>query len=242
MTNRAIIVGATSGIGRELALILADNGYKVGAIGRREDKLQELVSSREGQIFAYCADIIDVDKTRATIKSLISDLGGLDLIVISSGRGEINKGLDFEIERNTINVNVVGFTAVVDFAYNYFAPQGQGHIVGITSVMGLRGSCAAPAYSATKAYQVNYLESLQQRVCAENKNIAVTDIRPGSVDTAMMKGDGHFWISTPQKAALQIYNAIKRKKTIVYITKRWSLIGVLLRILPRGLFVKMGRV
>lgn len=240
--NRAIIVGATSGIGRELTLRLVDNGYKVGVIGRREDKLQELVSSKEGQIFAQCADIVDIDKTKSTIESLISDLGGLDLIVISSGYGEINKELNFETERNTIDVNILGFTAIADFAYSYFAPQGHGHIVGITSVMGLRGSCAAPAYSATKAYQQNYLESLQQRACADKKNIVVTDIRPGSVDTAMMKGEGHFWVSTPQKAALQIYDAIKYKKAVAYVTKRWSLIGALLKVIPRRIFIKMGKI
>lgn len=242
MESRAIVVGATSGIGREVALLLAENGYRVGVIGRREENLKELTSLYQGQIVGQAADVTDVDAARSAIESLISELGGLELIIISSGYGEINKELDFEIEHNSINVNVVGFTFIADYAYRYFSSQDKGHIVGITSVMGLRGSCAAPAYSATKAYQINYLESLHQRARTQGKDVIITDIRPGSVNTAMMKGEGHFWISSPQRAALQIYRAIKRKKSVAYVTRRWSLIGILLRILPRCIFVRMGKI
>ncbi len=186
-------------------------------------------------------DLTNIDLIPTHIDELISALGGLDLVVISSGCGDINRELDFSIEKGTIDLNVTGFTAAIDHIYNYFASQKQGHIVAITSVMGLRGSCAAPAYAATKAYQINYLEGLRQRAFAEKSNIIVTDVRPGSVNTDMMKGEGHFWIATPQKAATQIMQAIKNKTTVRYVTKRWRIIGWLLKVLPRSLYNRMGK-
>ncbi len=238
--KRAIVLGATSGIGKELALILAKKGYRVGIAGRRTALLDELCQ-QDSSLLAQHLDISDKSSAVENLKALIHQLGGLDLLVISSGYGDINKNLTHEIEHKTIEVNVAGFTAIANYAYNYFKEQDSGHLVGISSIMGLRGSAAAPAYSASKAYQINYLESLRIRAAAEGAHISITDIRPGSVNTDMMKGEGHFWISSPTKAAKLIFSAIKRKSPICYVSRRWVLIAILLQLLPHCLYKRMAK-
>jgi short-subunit dehydrogenase len=153
--------------------------------------------------------------------------------------GDFNHELDFEIEKRTIDTNVTGFTCVADWAFNYFKHQGKGHLVGISSVAGLRGSSIAPAYNATKAFQINYLEGLRQKAAKLNSKILVTDVRPGFVDTAMAKGNGQFWVAPVDKAVDQILAAIKKETKIVYITKRWKLIGALLKRIPLTMYDRM---
>jgi short-subunit dehydrogenase len=133
-------------------------------------------------------------------------------------------------------VNVNGFTAVANWAFNYFQQQGYGHFAAITSIAGTRGSRQAPAYFASKAYQINYLEGLNQKAHHLKIPICITDIRPGFVDTAMASGENLFWMSTTQKAAKQIVSAIRQKRNVVYVTKRWRLIAILLKAMPRYLY------
>jgi short-subunit dehydrogenase len=166
-------------------------------------------------------------------------IGGIDLLIISSGIGEINDRLAFEIEKRTIQTNVVGFTCIADWAFNYFEKQKSGHLVAITSIGGLRGSRQAPAYNATKAYQINYLEGLRQKAKKLKQDIFITDVRPGLVATAMAKGEGLFWVMPVEKTAMQIYKAIICKKQVAYVTKRWRLIAALLKLLPRQIYDKM---
>lgn len=224
--KKAIIIGATSGIGQSLATLLAQNKYRVGITGRREALLRE--SGLEYQQM----DITDTADALCKLERLVAQLGGLDLLIISSGTGDINLPLDFGIEKKTIDVNVTGFTAIADWAYRYFDEQDRGHLVAISSIAGLRGATDAPAYNATKSYQINYLESLRLKAVKSGKPIHVTDICPGFVDTAMAKGEGLFWVLPVEKAARQIYTAICRKSNVVYVSKRWGLIAFLLRRLP----------
>ena len=106
----------------------------------------------------------------------------------TSGRGDLNPSLDYALESPTIETNVRGWTFVIDMFYHVLEKQGHGHLVAITSVGGLRGEPMAPAYSATKAFQINYMEALRKKAFKNGSHIAVTDIRPGLVDTAMAKG------------------------------------------------------
>ena len=151
----------------------------------------------------------------------------------------MNKKLEFKKENSTNQLNVIAFTEIVGWAFNYFEKQGKGHLVAISSIAGLRGSRMAPAYNASKAYQINYLEGLRQKAMNSKKQIYVTDIRPGFVDTEMAKGDGQFWVSTKEKAAKQIYGLIKNKKNIGYVSKRWRLISLILKIMPNGMYKKL---
>lgn len=237
--KRAIIIGATSGIGKGLAEILVDNDYKVGITGRRTKLLDKLKSQNPNSYYTRAFDITDTKIIVENLDTLTTELGGLDLLIISSGTGDLNEKLDFEIEKRTVETNVIGFTCIANWAFNFFENQKSGHLVAISSVGGLRGSGIAPAYNATKSYQMNYLEGLRQKAKKTNESIFVTDIRPGFVDTDMAKGEGQFWVATVEKATQQIFEAIKRKKQIAYITKRWKIIAIILKRVPRQIYAKM---
>ena len=236
--KKAIVIGATSGIGKELAKILSLNNYVVGMAGRRT----ELLSNLQREISGSYIKRIDVAKSEEAItllKELIQEMGGMDLIVISSGVGFINPELVWKQEKETIDVNISGFAAIANAAFKYFSNQGSGHIVGISSVAAIRGSGEAPAYNASKAFVSNYLEGLRQKARKSGIAITVTEIQPGFIDTAMAKGEGLFWVSPPGKAARQIFKAINSKKKHAYITKRWRLIALLLKIIPGWIYNKI---
>lgn len=237
--NRAIIIGATSGIGKGIAQKLADENYVVGITGRRTELLNELKSQKPNLFYPKTFDVTDTSKIVENLEDLTKELGGLDLLIISSGTGDLNEKLDYEIEKQTIETNVTGFTCIANWAFNYFESQKAGHLVAISSVGGLRGNRIAPAYNATKAYQINYLEGLRQKATKLKTQIFVTDIRPGFVDTAMAKGEGQFWVASVEKATNQIFDAIKNKKKISYVTKRWKLIGIILKLIPKLIYDRM---
>jgi short-subunit dehydrogenase len=234
--QKAIIVGATSGIGRQLAILLANNHYLVGATGRRQQNLEALQSEKPDHILISAFDITHTFEVSRRLDELSNRLGGLDLVIICSGVGDLNHSLDFAVEKKTIDVNITGFTEVADWAFNFFEKQQSGHLVGITSLAGLRGSRHAPAYYATKAFQINYLEGLRQKAKKSKLPVYVTDIRPGFVDTEMAKGEGMFWMASVKKAAGQIFEAIKSRKQVAYVTRRWRTIAALLKALPGRIY------
>ena len=237
--KKAIIIGATSGIGKSLAEKLVSEGYLVGITGRREEILKNIEENHSGKIFALKMDVQDASIIQSIGNELINKLGGLDVLIISAGIGNENKELNFSIENNVIKTNIQGFTCVADWGMNYFKKQGYGHIVNISSVAGIRGNGLAPSYNASKAYQINYLEGLRLNAYKSKSTIYVTDVCPGFVDTEMAKGDGLFWVASVEKAAEQIYTAIKQKKNTVYISKRWKLIGYLLKIIPYSILKRI---
>lgn len=141
----------------------------------------------------------------------------MDLCVVSAGAGELNPGLDYALEEPAIRTNVVGWTAAVDWAYRLFERQGGGHLVVITSVGGLRGGGGAPAYNASKAYQMNYAEGLRQKAAKSRLPIFVTDIRPGFTATEMAKGEGLFWVMHVDKVADQLLRAVRRRRPVAVV-------------------------
>lgn len=237
--NKAIVVGASSGIGRELAILLGDNGYAVAVGARRQDLLEELVKEHENIDSFRVMDVANCDQAMGLLEELIQELGGVDLIVVAAGTGSVNEALNWQPELETIETNVSGFTAIVNVAMKHFLKQGSGHLVGISSIASIRGGRSAPAYNASKAYQSNYLEGMRQKVKKMGALITVTEIIPGFVDTAMAKGEGIFWSAPPKKAATQIFAAIRRKKSRVYITKRWRLVAWLLKLLPAFIYERL---
>lgn len=196
-------------------------------------------SENPNSCFIKTFDVTDTKNVVGKLEELTAELGGLDLLIISSGTGDLNNNLDFEIEKRTIETNVLGFTCVADWTFNHFEKQKSGHLVSISSVGGLRGNRQSPSYNATKAFQINYLEALRQKATFLNMPIGVTDIRPGFVNTEMAKGEGQFWVATVDKATRQIYNAIKSKKKIAYITKRWRLIAIISKLIPGPIYDRM---
>lgn len=237
--KKTIIIGASSGIGRELAKILSTNNYIVGLAARRLNLLQNLQKELPNQSFIKYIDISKIAEIEGSLDELIAEIGGLDLIIISSGIGYENDELDWTKEKETIDVNVTGFTMILNHAVKYFISRRKGHVVGISSIGALRGSPTAPAYDASKAFISNYMEGIRCKMKKAKYDITVTDVKPGFVDTDMAKGEGLFWVMPPEIAAQQIYSAIKKKKDKAYITKRWALIALLLKYIPDWLFYKI---
>lgn len=233
--KKAIIVGATSGIGKELASILIKNNFKVGITGRRLKLLEQLKSTSPDNYIVKSFDCTAASNI-TKLRELTDELEGLDLLIMSSGRGHENRQLNFQEDNKTINLNVSAFTEIMNWSFNFFKNQGFGHITAISSVAGLRGTKFAPAYFASKAYQINYLESLRKMAI---KNVYITDIRPGYVDTAMALGDNLFWVSSKEKAAKQIFNYIRKKKDIGYVSKKWQIIAFALKIVPNFIYKRV---
>lgn len=237
--ERVVVIGATSGIGRVLAGRLAASGCRVGIVGRRAEPLTERDSDpSENPFFQAAADVTDPAAAVAVLERLVQRMGGMDLCLVAAGAGELNPELDYALELPAIRTNVVGWTAVVDWAYGYFERQGRGHLAVITSVGSLRGSCAAPAYNASKAYQINYTEGLRQRALRSHRPIVVTDLRPGLTDTAMAKGEGLFWVMPVGRVADGMLRAIRRRRAVATVTRRWRLVAWILRLLPGWLYVR----
>jgi len=237
--KKAIVIGASSGIGKELARVLSQNGYAVGLTGRRVELLTALQNELSTESFVKPMDISQTDEAIRQLTELINEMNSVELVVISAGVGFINNEFEWEKEKATIETNVFGFAAVANVAVKHFLEQRAGHLVGISSIAALRGTGGAPAYNASKAFVSNYLEGLQQKCVKLKLPIVVTDVKPGFVDTTMAQGEGLFWVAPPEKAAQQIYKAIKVRKTHVYVTKRWRSIGVLLKLMPSSIYNKI---
>lgn len=237
--EKAIIIGASSGIGRELSRIMARARFKVGLAARREELLKEVLDEFPELVVIKRMDVDDHINAISILNGLIEEMEGVDIIIISAGIGFLNEKLDLEKEMKTINTNIIGFTAIAGAAFKYFLERKQGHLVAITSIASIRGSRECPAYNASKAYQANYLEGLRQNVFHLGLPITITDIQPGLVDTDMAQGDKLFWVAGPQIAAEQIYKKILLKKDFAYITKRWRLFGWILKIVPSWLYKRL---
>jgi short-subunit dehydrogenase len=237
--KKVIIIGASSGIGKELAKIFASKGYEVGIAARRIELLHKLEAELPVKAHIAAIDVNDPLFATQSLEYLIQEMSEVEIIIICAGTGYLNASLNWSQEKETIDTNVSGFTAMAGAAMRYFVQKKSGHLVGISSIASIRGSNICPAYNASKAFVSNYLEGLRKKALKEKLNISVTDIQPGLVGTKMAKGDGLFWVSSPQKAAQQICRAIQRKKNKAYITKRWAIIAWLLKIMPNFIYDKI---
>ncbi len=239
MQQKIIIIGASSGIGRKLTGLYAGKDHRVGISGRRSELLEEMQREHQQQIVYECFDITQPGVTRH-LELLIGKLGGLDLLIISAGIGNPSKELIWKIDKVTIDTNVNGFAEIANWAFNYFFRQGHGHLVTISSVAANRGGSHAPAYNASKAFQSSYLEGLSIKARKSGKDITVTCIEPGFVDTKMSKSDKIFWLVPVDKAARQIAKAIENKRRKAYISHRWWLVAKAMKWAPYWLYSKFG--
>ena len=234
-----VIIGATSGIGKALFEKYARGDNRIGIVGRRANLLDELCQKYPSKTITAKADITNLEEIEQAINALHKELEYIDLAIVCSGIGDINATLEYNVERLTTDTNITGWTFVIDRLYNIFVQQGHGHLVAITSAGGLRGEPIAPAYSASKAYQINYMEALRKKAYKSGSQIYVTDIRPGLVNTAMAKGEGLFWVMPVEKVANQIITAIHKNKYKAYVTKRWHILAIINKNLPFALYKRM---
>ena len=238
--KNVVIIGASSGIGMEVARLYLAQGYRLGIAARREDRLRSLQQQEPDRVVTAVIDVT-ADDAAHRLRSLISELGGMDLFFYASGVGKQNRTLMPDIELNTVNTNGMGFTRMVGEAYRYFAERGSGHIAAITSIAGTKGLGPAPSYSATKAMQNVYLQALEQQANARKLKIRFTDIRPGFVDTDLLAGNYRYpMVLKPDKVARDIVSAIDARRHVVVIDWRYAIVNALWRRLPRALWRHLG--
>ena len=238
----AIIIGATSGIGRSITEQLTRKGWQVGIAGRRGNVLQEM-QSRDMNIVA--TQEIDVTKENATEKldTLIGKMGGkIDLFLHSSGIGYQNIELEAEKELATVTTNALGMTRMVIAMFDYYAkhPEQKGQIAVISSIAGTKGLGAAPAYSATKRYVNHYLECLTQLAHIRGmRNVTITDIRPGFVRTPLIEGGTYPMQMNVDDAARKIISGVLAGKSIVTVDWKYRILVAFWRLIPRWIWVRM---
>lgn len=222
-----LIIGATSGIGRRLWEHYVSSGHNVIVVGRRKELLDNMARNCPEHTLPVVCDISQTDSFDNALESIIRKHRHIDLAIICAGIGELNPKLDVETELSTLSVNVMGWANTVASIYRLFERQKSGHLVTITSVVGLQPTPIAPSYSASKAFQINYTKSLQNK--SKGTDIIVTEIRPGLVDTRMAKGEGLFWVMPLDKVCRKIIKAIDKKQKRLIVTRRWRIINFILK-------------
>ncbi len=244
--RRAIVVGASSGIGAALAQRLAREGYLVALLARRADRLDALCAqinrdAGETRALAYPHDVTDYAAVPALLQKIVADLGGLDLFVYNSGAALPTgfKHYNFEKDRLTTEVNYLGALAWLDPVAAMFQSIGAGSIVGTASVAGDRGRIGNPSYNASKAALATYLESLRNRLT--RRGVHVLTVKPGYVATELTQGQkGLFWVVSAERAAADIWKAIRRRKQTIYVPARWGLVMLIVRNIPSFVFRRLS--
>ena len=233
--KKVIIVGATSGIGMEVAKLFLQNNYQVGIAGRRKERLEMLKNEFPQNCFIEPIDITQVSATENLLK-LIEQLGGMDIFFLSSGIGNQNMTLNPEIELAIANTNASGFIRMTTAAFNYFSKNGGGQIAVISSIAGTKGLGAAPAYSATKRMQNIYIDALEQQAKIRKLNIRFTDIRPGFVETDLLKDGKYPLLMKPERVAKSIFSAVTGKKRRITIDLRYKILVFFWKMIPNCLW------
>jgi len=237
--KKVIIIGASSGMGREVAKLYAQDGNRVAVTGRRYNLLESLRQEYPNNIITGAFDVRQMENP-GKLDTLVNQLGGMDICLICAGIGTISKELSWEIENETFETNVSAFTQIATWAFNYFVKQGHGQLVNISSIASWRGNSHAPAYSASKAFQSVYFEGLHMKAMQLKLPLIITDIQPGFVQTKMAQGNKRFWVSSVEKAALQIRKGMDSGKFRFYVTKRWRIIAWIMKWVPDFIFHKLS--
>lgn len=238
--KRIVIVGATSGIGLEVAKRCIREGWSVGAAGRRTDALEALRALAPEQVVTEPLDITR-DDAPEHLSLLIDKLGGMDIYLHSSGVGSRNTDLQPDIELKTLRTNGEGFVRMVTAAYAYFAQHGGGHLAVISSIAGTKGLGTAPAYSATKRMQYTYINALAQLAHMRGYKIRFTDIRPGFVATPLLSDDHHYpMLMRVDRVAARILKVLKRQRRRVVIDRRYAWFVFFWKLIPEWLWERLN--
>jgi short-subunit dehydrogenase len=243
---RAVVVGASSGIGEAIALAIAQGGGSVALVGRREGELRRVETAiraaGRGQAQVYVHDVTDFDATPALFQRIVDGLGGLDTMVYAAGvmPAVEESEYSFAKDRAMVAVNLLGAMAWLNLGAAHCEAARGGTLIGIGSVAGERGRRGAPGYGASKAGMHSYLESLRNRLARHGVNVVT--IKPGFVDTAMTRGKpGMFWLISPRQAAAATLALARRGDSASgFVPARWGLVALVVRTIPSFLFRRLN--
>lgn len=243
---RAIVVGASSGIGAALVRQLVNRGYLVAALARREELLEQLAGSlnkpgeQTPRVLIYAHDVTCFDEVPSLLETIVRDMGGLDLIVYVAGiqpAVDLHE-YDFAKDEATIKVNVLGAIAWLNRAAVRFERTRGGQIAAVSSLAGDRGRVGGPVYNTSKAALNTYLEALRNRL--SRYGVTVTTLKMGFVDTVLLANAPRtFWVVSPEEAAEQMVQAIEARKQVLYIPGRWRLVGLVVQLMPSFIFRRL---
>ncbi|MBP3353748.1 MAG: SDR family NAD(P)-dependent oxidoreductase [Bacteroidales bacterium] len=236
--KKIVIVGATSGIGMESAKLFLQNGYIVGLAGRREENLLTLQKDYPQTAFIKKIDITAPEAPQL-LSELIDDMGGMDIYLHVSGIGFQNKELQPQIEIDTVKTNCLGMTQMVVRAYDYLSKNGGGQIAVVSSIAGTKGLGVAPSYSATKRFNNIYLQCLAQLSRMRGDKISFTDIRPGFVETALLRSANYPMKMQADYTAKKLYKAVVNKKRVAIIDWRYSILVAFWRLIPNFIWERL---
>jgi short-subunit dehydrogenase len=243
--ERAIIVGASSGIGRAMAVQLGAMHAQVVLVARRADALEQVaqeVRAAGGQATVLVHDVADRAEGPAKFDAALAQLGGLDLLVYAAGILERIREGEFDAQKDArmLDVNLVGAVAWSDAAAAHFQAQRSGTLVCISSVAGVRGRRGNPVYGASKAGLSAYYEALRNRLSRYGVNVVT--IKPGYVDTAMTQGQaGLFWVISAEAAARKSLEiAARGGSREAFVPARWGLIAAIIKCIPSVIFRRLN--
>ena len=219
--KRTVIVGATSGIGRALTEVMRAEGFDTVAAGRRAALLGEI----GGETL-----VLDASDPEAPERVLALHP---DTVIFNAGFGERTAEPDWERTERALRLNVVAFERFAQAALKY-----RLNFVATASVAGIRGIENTNGYSPSKAYMIAAMEGYRRKIRSERLPCKFVTVLPGFVDTVMGQASS-FWRCSPKVAAWCILSAMKRRKSVVYVTPRWHLIALLMRLMPGGLYERL---
>lgn len=241
-----VIVGATSGIGREVAEQLAERGVRLGIAGRRVELLEELRAKYGSERVAIAQMDVTEPSAAEALDRLLEEVGAPDVLLFASGVGKQNPELEEVRELTTVRTNCEGMVRTVDRFINYvkrepaYNDKHRAHVAVITSVAGTMGMGQAPAYSASKSMQSAYIVALAQHVRMQRIPVTFTDIRPGFVATELLNPAKHYpMLMSKAAAARHIIRGIERRRRIVIFDWRFRCIVALWRLIPRWLWERI---
>ena len=239
-----MIVGASAGIGAELARELVRRGYFVALIARRGHLLEALTDELNagGQMNArfYTHDVTDFDAVPLLFQTILADLHRIDSFIFNAGvmpKFEMNE-FDFQKNAEMVRVNTLAPMAWLEPAAVMFQNVGAGQIVGISSTAAERGRVKNPGYNASKAGFDTFLEGLRNRLTRHG--VHVLTIRPGPIDTDLVREVGGPMMVPPTVAARDIARAMQSKRQVAYTPARWRLIMLIIRHIPSVIFRRLN--